>query len=249
MLREERLQFILEKLSTHQKVSSGELMELLNVSEGTIRRDLNELEEKGLLRKVYGGAVPKPEAPPYFENRVQYASQGKEQLAQKAVRFIKNGQTILIDGGTTNWHIARQIPENLELTVFTNSIPIANELSEHPLITLFMLGGRVFKGSKITYGPEVADGVKTLRADLGFIGIRSIHAEAGATTLDYEEAYIKRLMVERSGQVIVAATQDKLNTADHYLICGCDAIDTLIVEDGMAEESLVPYQKFSMEIL
>lgn len=240
---------ILDRLQKNQRVSSTALIHELNVSEGTIRRDLNELQESGLLQKVHGGAVPRPEAPRVFAGRKDYASESKNLLAIKAVSLLREGQLILIDGGTSNWHMARQIPTGIRLTVVTNSLPIASELTDHPNIDLFVLGGRVFKGARVTLDIQSSDLLDEIHADLAFIGIRSIHPQKGLTTLELEEARLKRHMVRSSEKTVVLCTNDKLNTSDQYSICGIDELDILIAEDTADPDILETYRKLGIEIL
>jgi len=248
MLREERLEQIVEKLEDDQRLSSTDIMREFGVSEGTVRRDLNELEQRGLLKKVHGGAVPRPDAPKAYENRKEYVSERKENLARKALPLLKNGQLIVIDGGSTNWNLARQFPPDLSATVFTNSLPIAQTLLNHSPIELHMLGGRVFKESQVTEGSHLVDFLSYLQADLCFVGIRSIHADRGLTTLEFSEARVKQAMVENSNRVITMATQDKLNTADHYKFCETKQLDVLITEENTPSEKIHPFQNLEIDI-
>ena len=249
MLREERLNFILEKLKINQKVTSTELMAEFQVSEGTIRRDLNELEEKGLLQKVHGGAMLKPAAPRFFDGRMEYASETKTALAQKALPLIKEGQLIMIDGGTSNWHLAKLLPLELKATIFTNSIPIVNTLLNHPNIQLHFMGGTVFKESQVTIGMEVIRTINDLRADICFVGVRGVHPEFGITTLEKNEAEVKKTMTQRSSKVVVMATKDKLNVVDHYKICDFADIDLLITEEGIQPELIKAFEVLGVEVV
>jgi len=254
MLREERLQFILDRLEKDQRVFSTGLIEELNVSEGTIRRDLNELQEKGLLKKVHGGAVPRPlvpqpEAPRVFAGRKEYASESKSKIAAKAINLLKDGQLIIMDGGTSNWHIAKLIPRDIKLTIFTNSIPISNELMDHHNIDMYLFGGKVVKGQQVTVDAGITDVLNEIHADIAFIGIRSIHPKIGLTTLQHEEARIKKMMILACEKVAVLVTKDKLNTADQYKICDTGDLDILIVEEGINPEELMPYKKLGIEII
>ncbi len=247
MLREERLKYIIDLLNREQRVSSTALVEEFNVSEGTIRRDLNELEAQGLLKKVHGGAVPRPEAPRPYEGRMEFASQRKAALAQKAISMLKDGQLLIIDGGTTHFHLAQLIPLHLHLTVFTNSIPVTHALMHHPHLHLHLLGGPVFKASQVTISTDMITILDSLRADICFIGIRSIHHQLGAFTLEYQEARIKHRMVQASQQTVVMATKDKIDTVDHFKICDLEEIDVMIVED-VEDELIQKYRDKDLKI-
>lgn len=249
MLREERLQIILKMLDTNQRVSSVQLSEILNVSDDTIRRDLNELAENGLLKKVHGGAIPKSPSPYKLTERINILHEEKIVLAQKAQQFFKDGQVIILDNGSTNMEVARLMSPDLKATVFTTSIPIAQILCEHPNIELFMLGGRVFKDAQNTYGTEVIELLSKIRADIFLLGVCGMHHKIGITMPDWGESVVKRKMAEVSGKVIALVTADKLNTAENYVVCSYQQIDVMLADDTISESQLVDYQGMGVVVL
>jgi DeoR/GlpR family transcriptional regulator of sugar metabolism len=249
MLREERLQIILKMLDTDQRVSSVQLSEVLNVSDDTIRRDLNELAENGLLKKVHGGAIPKSPSPYKLSERINILHEEKIILAQKAQQFFKDGQVIILDNGSTNMEVARLMSNDLKATVFTTSIPIAQILCEHPNIDLFMLGGKVFKDAQNTYGTEVVELLSKIRADIFLLGVCGIHHQIGVTMPDWGESVVKRKMTEISAKTIALVTADKLNTAENYVVCSYQQIDVMLTDNTITESQLVDYQDLGVEIL
>jgi DeoR/GlpR family transcriptional regulator of sugar metabolism len=249
MLREERLQIILKMLETDQRVSSVQLAEILNVSDDTIRRDLNELAENGLLKKVHGGAIPKSPSPYKLTERINILHEEKIILAQKAQQFFKNGQVIILDNGSTNMEVARLMSPNLKATVFTTSIPIAQILCEHPNIDLFMLGGKVFKDAQNTHGTEVIELLSRIRADIFLLGVCGMHHQIGVTMPDWGESVVKRKMTEISAKTIALVTADKLNTAESFVVCSYQQIDVMLTDDTISEIQLVDYQGVGVEVL
>ncbi|MEY4540769.1 MAG: hypothetical protein RLZZ306_2526 [Bacteroidota bacterium] len=249
MLREERLQIILKMLDTDQRVSSVQLSEILNVSDDTIRRDLNELAENGLLKKVHGGAIPKSPSPYKLTERINILHEEKLILAQKAQQFFKNGQIIILDNGSTNMEVAKLMSPDLKATVFTTSIPIAQILCEHPNIELFMLGGKVFKDAQNTHGTEVIELLSRIRADIFLLGVCGMHYQIGVTMPDWGESVVKRKMVEISAKTIALITADKLNTAESYVVCSYQQIDVMLTDDTISEMQLVDYQGIGVDIL
>ena len=249
MLREERLQIILKMLETDQRVSSVQLAEILNVSDDTIRRDLNELNEDGLLKKVHGGAIPKSPSPYKLAERINIAHEEKLVLAQKAQQFFKDGQVIILDNGSTNMEVAKLMSPDLKATVFTTSIPIAQILCEHPNVELFLLGGRVFKDAQNTYGTEVIELLSKIRADIFLLGVCGMHHQIGVTMPDWGENVVKRKMVEVSQKVIALVTADKLNTAENYVVCPYTQIDVMLVDNTINESQLVDYQGKGVRVL
>jgi DeoR/GlpR family transcriptional regulator of sugar metabolism len=248
MLREERLQIILKMLDTDQRVSSVQLAEILNVSDDTIRRDLNELDENGLLKKVHGGAIPKSPSPYKLTERINILHEEKIILAQKAQQFFKDGQVIILDNGSTNMEVARLMSPNLKATVFTTSIPIAQILCEHPTIELFMLGGKVFKDAQNTYGTEVIELLSKIRADIFLVGVCGMHHHIGVTMPDWGESVVKRKMVEISAKTIALVTADKINTAENYVVCTYQQIDVLLTDNSISETQLIDYKGVGVEV-
>ncbi|TIT48078.1 MAG: DeoR/GlpR transcriptional regulator, partial [Mesorhizobium sp.] len=143
MLTDQRHQLIRDRLAAEGRVLAGELASRFGVSEDTVRRDLRELAKAGECRRVYGGAVASaPFAAATISQRGGHAIEEKARLANAAVALLSAGQSLFIDGGTTNEAIARAIPRDIELTVATNSLGVASVLSDHPLVELIVLGGR-----------------------------------------------------------------------------------------------------------
>ena len=135
MLKEERQAFIIHQINLHNKVLSSDLSIQLNVSEDTIRRDLNELAENGKVLKVYGGALSKSFQFPFQDGNV-YAKEAKKEIAKKAITLLQNGMTILAGGGTTMIELARLVPDSLQCTIFTISPLVALELAEKPIVQI-----------------------------------------------------------------------------------------------------------------
>jgi DeoR/GlpR family transcriptional regulator of sugar metabolism len=249
MLREERLQIILKMLETDQRVSSVQLAEILNVSDDTIRRDLNELDENGLLKKVHGGAIPKSPSPYKLKERIHILHEEKLILGQKAQQFFKDGQVIILDNGSTNMEVAKLMSPDLKATVFTTSIPIAQILCEHPNIELFLLGGKVFKDAQNTYGTEVIELLGKIRADIFLLGVCGMHHQIGVTMPDWGESVVKRKMAEVSHKVIALVTADKLNTAENYVVCPYSKIDVMLTDNTITSTQLFDYQGKGVEVL
>lgn len=249
MLREERLQIILKMLDTNQRVSSVQLSEILNVSDDTIRRDLNELAENGLLKKVHGGAIPKSPSPYKLTERINILHEEKIVLAQKAQQFFKDGQVIILDNGSTNMEVARLMSPDLKATVFTTSIAIAQILCEHANIDLFMLGGRVLKDAQNTYGTEVIELLSKIRADIFLLGVCGMHHKIGLTIPDWGESVVKRKMVDVSAKVIALVTADKLNTAENYVVCSYQHIDVMLIDETISLSQLIDYQGVGVDVL
>lgn len=230
MLKEERFNVILNQLGQDQKVHLAGLSAMLNVSEDTVRRDIKELADQGLLKSVRGGAVPHSPGPHNFKDRMQYGSEQKKIVADKALKLLKNDQVVIFDGGTSTMLIANALPKDIRLTVVTNSFPIANILEEHEQVEVLFAGGRLMKKSFVTVGNDAIHFFKKFRADLCFLGICSIHAELGVTGPDYEESEVKKAMIESSREIIALSTIEKLGTAEAFYVCPTNQLTTIITD-------------------
>ncbi len=251
MLKEERFQYILDKIKSDQRVLLPELSQALNVSEDTIRRDIGELSRNGLVSKVRGGAISIPHSPiPYaYRDREQHDQSHKLEIARKAVGLLREGQVLILDGGTTTFSVASRLPKDLRLTVVTNSFPIATLLSDHPLVETLFVGGRVFKSSRVTVGVEAVDRLRRIRADVCMIGTYGLHPEIGLTVSDVDEAEVKLAMIKASNQAVALVTAEKLGTAEAFLVCELGALHTIITNNQVNPQLLEPYRDKGVIVL
>ena len=242
MLTAERRQYILETLRRDGKVLATELSGALSVSEDTIRRDLRELADAGMLQRVHGGALPPSPATASYSARQQQAPVAKAAIAQAAVQLVRPGQTIILDGGTTTLQVAQRLPPNLHATIITNSPPIAVALADHQEVEVILLGGRLYKHSLVTVGAATVAALQQMRADLCMLGICSLDLEAGISTPDYEEAQVKRAMIASAAEVAALASAEKLGTAVPYIVGPISELAYLVTERSVSDETLAPYR-------
>lgn len=249
MLKEERLDFILQKLKADQKVKLGELSEALQVSEDTVRRDIEFLAGNGLLTKVRGGAIPHSPNLHSFSDRVHVLEEDKRRIADKALQLLQPGQTIMLGGGTTTYALAGMLPPDMPLTVVTNNVPLATLLCEHPSVDVVLAGGRVRKHSQITLGAEAVRMFQQVHVDICFIGVCSLHHEIGVSTKEYEELEVSRAMLQSASRVVAVTTFDKIGTAELYKVCDITAVGCIITEVDSSHELFAPYQQLGIQII
>ena len=240
---------ILREVSIHNKVMHADLSEQLNVSEDTIRRDLQELDEEELLVKVRGGAISKSfHVYSYKESQI-YAFQEKTVIASKAISLILDGMLVLISGGTTNLEVARILPPDLKATFFTVSLPTALQLADHPNCETIFLGGRISSSAQISTGGEVVRRMMDIRPDLCLLGANSVDATRGVTDSEWDVVEVKQTMVKVSKKTAALAISEKLNTSQKMKVCGMEDIDYLITERDPNDLFLAPYAKAGLKIL
>jgi len=248
MLKKERHAFIKREIDIHNKVLSSDLSTQLNVSEDTVRRDLQELEEEGLLNKVHGGAISKS-IQFSLQNNTVYSQSEKKIIAEKAKKLIRDGMIVLLSGGTTIIEMIRSLPPDLRVTFITVSIPTALELLNHPSSEVIFLGNKLLKNAQMSVGAEVVQKLNEIKADLCFLGTNSIDVEAGLTDLEWEVIAVKKAMIKNSKKTISLSISKKLNTVQRLTICNIEAVDVLITELDPFDPFLKPYTNKELIVL
>lgn len=248
MLKEERCRLILNHLQKDKKVYLNDLSKEFNVSSDTIRRDIKELSAQRLCREVRGGAIPHSPGPHNLRERENFAGKQKQIIAQKAAGLIKKGQTILLDGGTSTLAVASVLPENMDLTIFTNSFPILDVLGERNDIQVFFAGGKFLRHSYVTTGHDTLNFFHSIRADICFLGVCSIDLHVGITGHYYDECAVKKSMIKASGQVFALATPEKVNTAEAFQICRLNDLEGMITSSPESD-LFKPYKQAEIRII
>ncbi len=249
MLTSQRKQHILDVLKREGQVIAKTLSQELGLSEDTIRRDLRELAQEGLLQRVHGGALPVSPAIANFADREDILQEEKVAIGKAAARLIKNKQVVILDGGTTAVQVARHLDRNLQATIVTHSARTALELVNYPDIEIVLIGGRLFKHSIVSVGAAAIESISHIRADMYFMGVTGIHPEAGLSTGDLEEAYVKLALSRQAAETMVLASHEKLGAASPYVVTSLNDISGLIVEQSVSEEILLPYRQFGLSII
>ncbi len=249
MNKAERQQLILNRLAIEHHVYIGKLCEELGTSYDSVRRDITELDEAGKLKRVHGGAVSRMGIPAEYTRRSDLESTAKRTMAAKAARLINEGDTLLVDGGTSNMELIRQLPEGLHLTVYTNSLPLANEFCDRKNLTIRLLGGEVLAVSRVTIGVPVVEALQSIRPDWLSLGVCAIDPMVGISTTSYDENLVKRAMIARARKTLVMADNTKINTAESYVAASLADIDYLIVEDDAVEKLRMDWKEIGCKII
>jgi DeoR/GlpR family transcriptional regulator of sugar metabolism len=249
MLTTHRKQEILSLLKRQGQVIAKEVSHSMGVSEDTIRRDLRELAQEGLLLRVHGGALPASPAVADFAGRERITTEGKVAIGRAAAQMIQPGQVVILDGGTTARQIARHIPLDLKATVVTHSPTIALELVNHPEVEVLLIGGRLFKHSVVAVGAAAIEAISHIHADTYFMGVTGVHPRTGLTTGDFEEAAIKRALSNAAAETIVLASSEKLNAASPFLVVTLDEISAILTEADTDPALTAPYEKLNIPVI
>jgi DeoR/GlpR family transcriptional regulator of sugar metabolism len=253
MLAETRRKQIIDLLRQSETgaVSIIELSEELKVSDMTIRRDLDFLEKKDLLRRVHGGAVAfaleEPGTP--FHERTSEADFQKKAIAQVAAGLVKEGETIILDAGTTTREVARNLASRNNLTIITNNILIAEEMAKCPKINTILLGGILKHIEVCTVGSMVKQALAYLTADKFFLSAAGISLKRGLTDPDMAEVEIKQAMMRAAGEVILVADSTKMNITALVQIAKIGEINKWVTDDNVLPEIVAAFESEGVEVI
>lgn len=231
MFAEERLEAIQKEVLREGKVKVNELANKFNVSKATIRRDLTELETIGILKRTHGGAVPQSHTKTelsYLEKEDQLLDE-KEKIGKYAAVFIKAGDTIALDSGTTTIQIAKSIDVE-DITIITNSIKIANLLSKKKKIEVILTGGLLRQNTLALVGPLAEETVNHFNIDKAFLGANGMTPDEGFTTPNIVEANIKKTFIKNSERVFFVCDHSKLYIKSFAKIAKVSEVDGLITD-------------------
>lgn len=251
-LPEERRRFLLDVLKREGKIVAAEASRKLDVSEDTVRRDLNELAASGQLRRVHGGALPllplTPAAAP-FASRRREDDGSRRPLAAQLARLIEPGSTVLLDSGTTNLAAAEAIAPDLCATIVTPSLPAAMVLMAHRHIDLIVLGGVVDKAEQTTTGIATWESIAGLSVDLCLLGVCGLDAATGLMEMSPDDARLKARMIQSANRVVTAVPMRKLGTRAPYRIGPVDLLSSLVTESQAPSALIEPYREAGVEII
>jgi DeoR/GlpR family transcriptional regulator of sugar metabolism len=248
MLTDERRHRILERLQVQGRVLASDLVAEFDVSRDTVRRDLRELDEAGMLRRVHGGALPRRGDTGPLPVRARRAPEAKASIARRAAQLVRDGQVVMLDGGTTTLEVARALPERLTATVVTNSLPIALALAGHRAVDVVVIGGSLRAQAGVTVGAAAVAALAAVRADVLLLGVCGLHPEIGVSVEDAEEREGKRAMIDGAAEVVGLADHDKLGTALPFVVAPLTALTTLVT-DATEEQSLAPYRALGIDVI
>ena len=239
--RDDRQKTLLEFLGETGTGSIDELCQRFNVSEMTIRRDLSALEKQGLLIRTHGGAKLNETA--FFEvsfsaKATQFVAE-KKRIAERALEFVKDGDRIIIDSGTTTGHFARLLKER-RLTVVTNALNVATDLIDGPSIDLHFCGGSLRRGPVAAVGNVAAKFFESIRCDRVFIGVEGIDDHGTMTVPDIDEAMVKQVMMRTAQEVFVLADHSKLGRNSLGVIDRLGSVTALITGKEASLDTLKP---------
>lgn len=225
-------------LSKHKFYSLNQLAQDLDVSISTARRDLDDLEHEGLVKRMHGGVmfVGDKNILPVFNDRQSIMSAEKAAIGKKAAELVEDGDTIIIDGGTTPYQVALHL-QRKNIQVITNSLPVANLFADSTNVQLISTGGALYPGTGVYLGPYAENMLKNVRAQKAFVGVAGISPEGFYNSNSLVVETEKR-MLEAASEIYVVADHTKFGRRDLAFFCDFDAITTIITNAAEPSQQL-----------
>lgn len=251
LLKVERQNRIRKLVEQHGRVTVPSLSEEFEVSEATIRRDLEELDSQGWVQRTHGGAVRVERAakePPMLQ-RITEGREEKQRIGATAASLVRDGDTIFLGSGTTVLEIARHLPAAIHLTVITNSLPVVNELAERPNIELIVIGGMLRQTELSMVGYVAEQAVREFRADKVFMGMRAIAARHGFTNDYLPETMTDRAILSIAPKVIVVADHRKFGRVSSVLVGPVTAAHLIITDQETPHDSVLELKEMGIEVI
>ena len=251
MIPELRKELILNMLNENGVLNTHDIMKKCDVSEITIRRDLTELESKGLLIRTHGGAIKSKITEVLFtyDLKINQNRQNKEMICLLATHYIDEGDVIFIDCGTTLSLITKYLARLHKLTVITTSLPVISELIKYPQIRLSLIGGEIDIERQAIYGSIAENNIGMYHANKAFIGADGVSLKKGLSSYDEKEGFITRQMMENSDEVFLLCDSTKIEKNSFVKFSSISRIHHLITDQQISPERLKMYQDFGVDVI
>lgn len=251
MTQELRRKTILKLLAENDEVSIKQIVAICETSEITARRDLVALEQKGLLKRTHGGAVRNTATTELFgfDNKSLKGQNEKMEICRLAASFVKEGDTIYMDCGTTVFYMAKFLSGFKNLRVITNSLPITSELMSYPKITIYLIGGELDNSRKALYGSMTENLLSRYKADKAFIGAGGVSLSNGLSSIDEKGASITQKMAEAAGQIFLLCDSSKIEKDSYFIYSPLTLIDHLVTDKGISPANLEIYKNNNIDVL
>jgi len=252
---DDRRRLIVERVNKQGKVTISELCDLFGVSEMTVRRDLRDLDQIGLIHRIHGGAVSRigRSYEPAYTVRATTGLEAKKAIGRKAAEFVHDGDSICIDTGTTTVEFARALKDRRNLTILTSSMTIANEIiSNFSLLNdvrLILTGGIIRAGEFSMIGDIARTTFKSLHVDKAFLGIGGVDLEAGLTEYNLDDAEIIRAAISSAQQNIILADSSKLGRVTFAHIGQLEDIDRIITDQDAAQDMVEALTQHGVDVV
>jgi DeoR/GlpR family transcriptional regulator of sugar metabolism len=249
--REERHQLVCDAVQAAGRVRVADLASRLAVSEMTIRRDLEDLEARGALTRVHGGAVSNISRSfePGFAARSMQHVDAKRQIGEAAAGLLRDGETVIIDAGSTTLHVVRSLRRDIRIRALALSLFIADELADMPNVTLMIPGGQVRKHERSFVGPVTTAMVEQLTFDTTFVTVGGVDADAGFTEYEFDDAQTKKAALKSARRKVVVADSSKLGAVSFVRLSRTSDIDILVTDSAAPPDTVDALRAAGVDVI
>ncbi len=252
MIAEERRAILLKELNDTGYVQATELASRLDLSAATIRRDFALLEKEGLCFRKRGGAVRSTQGVtlelPYEIKQTQRIAE-KKRIAEAAAKLVQDGDTLILDAGSTTYAIALLLRSKQRISVVTNDLQIACKLASNPNIRLICTGGIARASVFSLQGSQTESFIKNLRVDKTFLGADAIHSDHTVTNVNFEEVPIKQAMLHAANQVFLVADSTKFQKTGFVKVCALSDVNAIITDSDVPREKLAQMKSLGLNVV
>lgn len=251
MYAEERRQRIADLARAEGRVAVADLAEQLDVTRETVRRDLDELESAGILRRVHGGAIAadRVRVEAGVAERAGRMADQKRRIAKRTIDLLPRGGTVYLDAGTTTIAVAEAIPDGADLTVVTNSLGVAQVLSHRPGVTVRLVGGRLRDRTEALVGDWAVRTLQELSFDLVVVATNGLTVARGLSTPDPEEAAVKRAAVTAGRRVVLVSDHTKLGDEHFATFADVAQVDVLVTDGDIDDDDVTALTEAGVEVV
>lgn len=243
---------VLDYINKNGSAQIKELAEVFGVSEATIRRDLDDMDAAGHIQRTHGGALMNQQSTSFeriHSEKMKLMLNQKRRIAKMASGLVEDGDTILLDSGSTSFFVAQNLSDYKNLTVITYDLYIANSVMLHSSSILAVTGGVRRSGYNVLVGSDVEEYIRKTSVNKVFLGADAIDISFGVSNANLMEASIKRLMLEVGKKVILVADHSKLGRTALAKVCDLDQLDTMIIDNDISENMLTELNNVDAELL
>jgi len=247
----ERQKKMMEYIEANTSAQIHELAEKFHVSEATVRRDLDDLDQQGALKRTHGGAIKVDRSTSYesmYSEKIGQMLDEKHHIADYAATLVHPGDTVLIDSGTTTFFIAQALAHHENLTIITNDLYIAYQTPLHLSSTLIVTGGVRRTSRQELVGTITENFIRDAHVDIAFIGVDGIDLTGGATNANFSEVGVKRLMLSAAARSVIVADHTKFGRVALARICDLKEASLLITDKGIEPEIMTRMKKLGIQV-
>lgn len=249
MLAQERHKIILDMLKETKILKTADIIKKFGVSVETVRRDLEELESRNKLERIYGGAIAitSKSIEPTYDSRTKTSYDYKVAIGKTTANLINDGDTIILDIGTTTLEVAKNL-KNKNITVITSSLPIINELA-NTNVKIYCIGGFLRPNELSMSGAIPLYALKQFYVDKAFIGAGGVTFADGVSDYNLEEAQVRKLVIERANKIILVTDNSKFGVNAFAFVCPLESIDTIVTDCDINDDILKNIKERNIEII